>query len=199
LKDLLARKFQYSKGIFAVTDGSRRITKGLHETFGKYVLLQRCEWHKRENVVSYLKAEEQVHYRSRLQRAYSEPEYTTAKKRLYEIRGELEKINRSSANSLTEVLEETLTLHRLGLVEELGISLMTTNTIENLNSQLANYLRKVKYWSSSGMRARWVAVALLQVEKRMRKINNYSALLKIYRFACYNLFKNKDLHIVYLY
>lgn len=35
-----------------------------------------------------------------------------------------------------EGLEETLTLHRLGLFEELGRSLKTTNCIENLNGQV---------------------------------------------------------------
>ncbi len=143
LRDLLKRNFKYSKGIFAITDGSRGIIKSLKEVFGKYVLHQRCVWHKRENVVSYLKTEEQVHYRGNLQRAYREPEYTTAKKKLYEIRAELKKVNRSASNSLEEGLEQTLTLHKLGLVEELGKSLMTTSIIEWLNSQLATYLRKV--------------------------------------------------------
>lgn len=176
IKELIRRNFNFSQGLLTITDGSTGLIKAVKETFGKYALSQRCTWHKRENVVSYLPKEKQDHYRGKLQRAYLEPEYETAKIKLHEIRNELQKINRSAANSLTEGLEETLTLHRLGLVEELGKSLLTTNVIENLNSQLGNYVRKVKYWSSSEMRARWVATSLLQIEKRMRKINNYQKL-----------------------
>ncbi len=111
-----------------------------------------------------------------MQRAYSEPDYKTAKMKLLQIQDELRKINYSAANSLEEGLEETLTLHRLALVEELGKSLSITNTIENLNSQLGGYLPRIKYWVTPEMRARWVATALFQIEKRMRKINNYKNL-----------------------
>jgi len=95
---------------------------------------------------------------------------------LLEINEELKKINRSAANSLYEGLEETLTIHLLGLVEILGRVFTTTNLIDNLNSQLAKYIRKVKRWINSKMRARWVAVALIEIEKKMRSINRYEKL-----------------------
>ena len=88
----------------------------------------------------------------------------------------MKKINLSAAKSLEEGLEETLTMHRLGLVEILGRSFMTTNLIENLNSQLVKYIRKVKRWTNSEMKSRWVAVALLEIENKMRRVNNYEKL-----------------------
>ena len=182
LSNLIKRNFNFTEGIFVLIDGATGLKKAVKETFGKYALIQRCTWHKRENVVSYLPKEQQDHYRRKLQRAYSEPDYETAKQKLYEVRIELETINRSAANSLNEGLKETLTLHRLGLVDELGKSLLTTNIIENLNSQLSGYIRKVKNWSSSKMRARWVAASLMQIEDRMRRINNYEQ-LKLLRTA----------------
>jgi transposase-like protein len=176
LKDLLRRNFKYTEGILALVDGSKGLRKAIDETFGKYALVQRCQWHKRENVLSYLSQEHQEQYRGKLQRAYSEPDYKTASSKLKEIITELMKINRSAARSLEEGLEETLTLQRLGLVEQLGRSFTTTNLIENLNSQLKKYLGRVKRWMNSEMRSRWMAVALLQIEKRMRKVNNYEKL-----------------------
>jgi len=176
LKNLIERGFKFTEGILTITDGSKGLIKAVKETFGEFAIEQRCTWHKRENVVSYLKDEEKDIYRGKLQRAYSEPDYETAKMKLLQIRDELRKINYSAANSLEEGLEETLTLHRLGLVEELGKSLSTTNTIENLNSQLGRYLHRIKYWVTPEMRARWVATALFQIEKRMRKINSYKKL-----------------------
>jgi transposase-like protein len=176
LNDLIRRNFQFTEGLLILIDGATGLRKAVKESFGEYGLIQRCTWHKRENVVSYLPKDKQEHFRGKLQRAYSEPEYQTAKSKLYEIRIELEKINRSAAHSLDEGLEETLTLHRLGLVEQLGKSLLTTNVIESLNSQLSGYVRKVKNWSSSKMRARWMAASLVQIESRMRRINNYEKL-----------------------
>ncbi len=176
LKDLIKRNFSFTEGIFTITDGSTGLIKAVKETFGKYALSQRCVWHKRENVVSYLPKDLQKHYRGKLQRAYNEPEYEVAKRKLYEIRVELEKINRSAANSLDEGLEETLTLHKLGLVEQLGKSLMTSNTIESLNSQISKYAGKVTRWSSSDMRGRWIAVSLMQIEKRLNRIVGHEKL-----------------------
>ena len=176
LRDLIRRNFKFTEGIFTITDGSTGLIKAAKDVFGKYSVAQRCVWHKRENVVSYLHKTIQETYRGKLQRAYSEPDYETAKKKLYEIRIELEKINRSAANSLDEGLEETLTLHRLGLVEQLGKSLMTSNMIESINSQISKYAGKVTRWSSSDMRGRWIAVSLIQIEKRLNRICGHDKL-----------------------
>jgi putative transposase len=35
-------------------DGSKEMRKAVEEIFGRYALVQRCQWHKRENVVDYL-------------------------------------------------------------------------------------------------------------------------------------------------
>ena len=176
LKNLIARNFHFEEGLLTIIDGSKGLKKAIEETFGEFTITQRCQWHKRENVVSYLREEEKDIYRGKLQRAYDEPDYETSKRRLFEVRDELKKINRTAANSLDEGLEETLTIHRLGLVEILGRGFTTTNLIENLNSQLAKYIRKVKRWINSDMRARWVAVALIEIEKKMRRINRYEKL-----------------------
>ena len=176
LKKLLDRNLKYEEGLLCVVDGSKGLSKAVRETFGKHCLNQRCQWHKRENVISYLKEEDAPIIKSRLQSAYKEPTYEGAKARLIEIKNDLLKINRSAANSLEEGLEETLTLHRLGLTVELGRSLSTTNCIENVNSKLGGYLRKIKYWKNPDMLARWVATGLLEIESRMRKINNHKKL-----------------------
>jgi transposase-like protein len=176
LKNLLKRNFRFEEGLLAIIDGSKGLKKALEETFGKLVLIQRCQWHKRENVVSYLGEKDQEKFRGKLQRAYDEPDYGIAKRRLLEIRDELKRINHSAVSSLDEGLEETLTLHRLGLMEELGKSFSTTNLIESVNSQLAKYLRKVKYWVNADMKARWIAVALFEAERRMRRLDHYKKL-----------------------
>ncbi len=37
----------------------------------------------------------------------------------------------------------------------------------------------MKYWQTSDQRCRWVALALLEVEQRMRRISGYKALPKL--------------------
>ena len=98
------------------------------------------------------------------------------KQELASTRKELNFLNQSAVNSLDEGLEETLTLHRLGMFEFLGISLKTTNCLESLNSQLEQYTRRVSYWKNSSQRQRWVATALLEIEPNLRKIKGYKHL-----------------------
>jgi transposase-like protein len=105
LDDLIRRNFQFTEGLLILIDGATGLRKAVKETFGEYGIIQRCTCLKRENVVSYLPKDKQEHFRGKLQGAYSEPEYQTAKSKLYEIRIELEKINRSAAHSLDEGLE----------------------------------------------------------------------------------------------
>jgi transposase-like protein len=78
-------------------------------------------------VVSYLSKSEQTQWRQRLQRAYNRPEYEEALAALEKLHAELEERNQSAAGSLAEGLNETLTLHRLGVYGALGRSLKTTN------------------------------------------------------------------------
>lgn len=78
--------------------------------------------------------------------------------------------------SLEEGLEETLTLHRLGLFRDLGISLKTTNCLESLNSLVEQRVAKVDRWRSADQKQRWLAAALLDIEPRLRRLKGYRAL-----------------------
>ena len=169
---LIHRGLSFDGGILCIIDGSKGLYKAVRDVFGEFAAVQRCQWHKRENVTSYLSEKDKPKYRRRLQQAYELPTYKEAKKALLELHTEIRKLNRSAANSMMEGFEETLTLHRLGVFEQLGKSLKTTNSIESLNSQLGKYLRKVKYWMHSDQRQRWVAMGIMEAENKMRRINH---------------------------
>ncbi len=84
---------------------------------------------------------------------------------------ELRVLNQSAAASLTEGLEETLTLHRSrGLFEKLGTSFKTTNVIESIQARLGQYTDKVDYWRNSDQKQRWVVAALSDLEPRLRRV-----------------------------
>ncbi len=179
LKSLSDRGLDVSGGLLAVIDGAKGLRAALLDAFPKKVLIQRCQWHKRENVVSYLAKADQKYWRDRLQAAYQRPTYDEAKRALKKIRQELSNINESAVASLDEGFEETLTLHRLGLFGLLGRSLKTTNIIESINAQAEDRCGRVDYWKNSSQKQRWLASALLDIEPRLRRLCGYRHLPKL--------------------
>ena len=179
LEGLLERGLKIGDGLLCIIDGSKGLRKALYDVFGTKVLVQRCQWHKRENVIGYLPKGMQGSMRRRLQEAYEEPTYERAKEKLLKIRRELQQINRSAVNSLDEGFEETLTLHRLGLFPELGMSFKTSNCMESLMALIGQKTNKVDYWRNSDQKHRWLAAALLDLEPRLRKVKGYKYLLKL--------------------
>lgn len=162
--------------ILFIIDGAKGLSKGIRAIFGKKAIIQRCQWHKRENIVSYLPKNQQQRMRKKLQDAYKKTTYQAAKGALTKIRKELKLMNESAANSLDEGLEETLTLHKLDMFEELGTSFKTTNCIESFNRQLEIYTGRICYWKNSKQRQRWFATATLEIEPRLRKVKGYKHL-----------------------
>jgi len=176
LEELLDRGLRIESGVLVVIDGSKGFRRAVTKAFKKRAVVQRCQWHKRENVVSYLPKRDQAGMRRKLQRAYEQPTYEKAKAALKKIHAELERCNQSAARSLEEGLEETLTLHRLGLFPVLGRSLKTTNCLESIMGQVEQLTGKVDHWKNSSQKRRWLASALLEVEPRLRRILGYKHL-----------------------
>lgn len=173
LNGLLQRGLNIDEGILCIIDGAKGLYSAIRKVFTNRAIIQRCQWHKRENVVSYLQKSQQSTWRRKLQRAYEKPTYEEAKRALNRLKPELKLLNESAWASLEEGFEETLTLHRLGLFPQLGISLKTTNCIESLMSLVSQYTSKVDYWKNSSQKHRWVASALLEIEPRLRNIKGY--------------------------
>jgi len=173
LASLMDRGLDVSAGLLVVIDGGKGLRAAVRKAFGKRGVVQRCAWHKRENVVSYLAKEQQSRWRQRLTHAYDRPTYAEASAALKKLHTELEGINQSAANSLWEGMEETLTLHRLGLYPLIGISFKTTNCIESVNSLIEERCGKVDAWRNSNQKHRWLAAALLDIEPRLRKVKGY--------------------------
>jgi putative transposase len=178
-RDLIERGLTFEEGILCVIDGSKGLRKAIDEVFGDCAEIQRCQWHKRKNILSYLSEADQKTWRRKLQQAYQETTYEAAKERLTGLHAELQQINRQAARSLQEGLEETLTLHRLGLFDELGKSLKTTNCIESLMGDIEGYIGDVKRWHHSLQRHWWMAPALFEAEDGFRRLTGYDDLPRL--------------------
>lgn len=179
LQSLCDRGLEVSQGLLVIIDGGKGLRAAVRQAFGGAALVQRCQWHKRENVVRHLPKGEQAHWRTRLQRAYRQPTYEYARKALARLQRDLEKRNQSAARSLAEGVEETLTLHRLGVFPLLGESFKTTNCLESINAAVAARCDKVDHWVNSSQRHRWLAAALWDIEPRLRRVKGYRHLPKL--------------------
>ena len=90
LRSLVERGLDVSQGLLVIVDGGKGLRAAVRKAFRHRALVQRCQWHKRENVVSYLAKREQPVWRQRLQRAYNRPEYDEALAALQSLQHELE-------------------------------------------------------------------------------------------------------------
>ena len=187
---LIERGLKFEQGILFIIDGSKGIKKAIEHKFSAYALIQRCRWHKRENVLSYLDDAKQTVFRRRLKEAYAETTHKEATTALMRLHKELEQFNVSAANSLLEGLEETLTIHKLGLSSELAKSLSTTNCIEGVMSLMGNYTDKVDRWHNSDQILRWTGMSLMDIEPRLNRVYGYGY-LKVLRFKLLKIVEEK--------
>lgn len=190
LRSLLDRGLSCPFGLLAIIDGSKGIRKAVLDVFQKKVLIQRCQWHKRENVISYLSKNEQSIFKKRLQKAYERPVYKEANAALLSLSKELSVSNISAQRSLEEGFEETLTLHKIDMFKLFGPSLKTTNCIESLNAQAKRYCKGVSYWKNSLQKQRWLATALLEAEKGFRKVHGYKNMPRLCKAVAKNVSLN---------
>src|SRR4051794_41474839 len=94
--------------------GKRAAGKALHAAVKKYAgeaaPIQRCQVHKRRNVLDHITDQEKPTVARKLNAAYALDDYTAAKQALDGLHHELMHLNPSAARSLPEGLEETLTV-----------------------------------------------------------------------------------------
>lgn len=175
LADLLRRGLpnERDRALLAIVDGSKALAKAVRDTFGSRVSIQRCQIHKLRNVLDYLPDELRPEYKRKISAAYAMRSHTDAERALRTIIKELSKINVSAANSLAEGLEETLTIHRLGVPEELRRSLRSTNIIESTFSHSRHLMKNVRRWRDSAHTQRWTATVFLEAERKFRRIHGH--------------------------
>jgi len=175
-EDLIERGLDPGRPRLYVLDGSKALKKAVRKVFGEDAPIQRCQAHKRRNVKAHLPLEHQAEVDRRLLAAYGMRSYEEAKKSLELTVRYLQRLNPKVAESLKEGLEETLTLHRLGVPAELRKSFSSTNLIESCFSITQEWTRRAKRWRNGEMVWRWAGAALLEAERRFRRVKGYRSL-----------------------
>ncbi len=176
LEDLVARGLNPERRYLFVIDGAKALRAGIERVFGKRAEVQRCQIHKRRNVKEHLPKSAQGDTDRRIRNAYAMTGYAEAKAELEKIFRQLERINPSAAHSLEEGLDETLTVHRLGVGGLLRQTLASSNPIESCLSTVERVARNVKRWRAGDHALRWTATGLLEAEKKFRKVKGFREL-----------------------
>jgi transposase-like protein len=179
LNDTERRGLDVGKDYLFVLDGSKALRSSVARKFGRDVLMQRCQQHKRRNVRDHLQPEHQEAIDARIRTAYNMSDYDKAKESLDLTVKYLERLNPSAAASLKEGLEETLTVHRLGITGLLRKTLSTTNPIESCFSVTRSITGRVKRWNGGDMVQRWAVAALLRPEKKFKRVKGYREIPKL--------------------
>ena len=145
----------------------------LKDTFGNRACIQRCQVHKKRNVLAHLPQSEQENVSLALSLAYREHEFEKAKSALECLADNLDHRYPGAAASLREGLEETLTVHRLNLPGLLRLTLSSTNAMESANSICSGVLRRVSHFQDDKMTLRHAAAGFLEAERGFRRIKGF--------------------------
>ena len=173
LGDLVDRGLNFSRPRFYVLDGAKALQAAVKNHAGEAALIQRCQVHKRRNVLDHLPEDQKSLAATKLNAAYALENYDAAKQALNRLHRELMDLNPSAARSLAEGMEETLTVHRLQIPMQLRKTLASTNVIESAFAIVERVCGNVKRWQGGDQRERWVGSGLLVAEKQFRRVKGY--------------------------
>jgi len=173
LGDLMNRGLDLTEPRLYVLDGGKALHAAVRKYAGESAPIQRCQVHKRRNVLDHLTDEQKPSVAKKLNAAYALEDYAAAKQALNALHRELMDLNPSAARSLGEGLEETLTVHRLHVPPQLRKTLASTNVIESAFSIVERVCANVKRWHAGDQRERWVGSGLLVAEKQFRRVQGH--------------------------
>jgi putative transposase len=173
LGDLMNRGLDFAELRLYVLDGGKALHAAVKKYAGESAPIQRCQVHKRRNVLDHLTDEQKPLVAKKLNAAYALEDYDAAQQALHTLHRELMDLNPSAARSLGEGLEETLTVHRLHVPPQLRKTLASINVIESAFSIVERVCANVKRWHAGDQRERWVGSGLLVAEKQFRRVQGH--------------------------
>jgi putative transposase len=181
LADLRDRGLDLERAVLFVIDGGTGLRKALRQTCGPTAVVQRCQVHKRRNVLEHLPEAMRPRVGRVLDEAYGLADAALATRRLLQLAAGLDHTHPGAAASLREGLDETLTLQRLGVTGALYRTLRSTNAIENLNGRVGHFVRHVRRWRDGRMLVRWIAAGLQEVRCGFRRLRGHRDLAALIR------------------
>lgn len=173
LADLADRGLSADGGLLAVVDGGKALSAGLRAVFGNKVLIQRCQIHKRRNVIDHLPAAERAWVGRKLDAILADANPDRAEQAARALAKAIERKHPGAAASLREGLGELFTVARLGITGTLAKTLISSNPIESMFSIARRVNRNVTRWRDGAMVMRWTAAGMRQAAAQFRRVKGY--------------------------
>lgn len=174
---LVARGVQLAaRRPLVVLDGSKALRRAVR-THWPEAAIQTCLVH----VARRVRARLARRWHGELERLFKRLREASSLEAACEAQAELERFvaahSAEGLRTLQAAREQMLTLFALGAPDTLNRSLLTTNSIENSIRNMRRLLGRVTRWRAEGeMASRWVACAMLEAEKGLRRIRGYRQL-----------------------
>ena len=176
LANLVERGLDSARSLLFVIDGGKALAKAVRAVFGQRALVQRCQVHKRRNVIDQLPERMRLSVGAAISQAYASRDKASALRHLNNLERRLAKEHPGAAASLHEGLGETLTVVGLNLPRALERALATTNPIENLNSTSRRVCGRVTRWRGGEMIIRWMVGSMREAAKGFRRLKGHAGM-----------------------
>lgn len=173
LSDLVERGLSFDDGILVIIDGGKGLRKAVRQVFGALAAVQRCQIHKRRNVLDHLPQHLRATVGKQLDKAWRDEDAKRSKRSLEALASNLEREHPGAASSIREGLDETLTVNRLALPDSLRRSFRSTNAVESMISVGREVTRNVKRWRDGKMVERWTAAGMVVAQRQFRRVNGH--------------------------
>lgn len=162
--------------LLAVLDGSLALKNAVLAHY-PHVRIQRCLVHKERNLRGYLSRQHWAELAGLFKRLRRSEGSDAAKEAVDDIERFLANKNTQARSSLEEAGSELLTLLRLDVSNDLNITLLSTNCIENVFRNLRRHIGRVSRWRENTTQGdRWMASGLILAAKGFHRIKGYGKL-----------------------
>lgn len=173
MRRMMKRGFHCNRRLLAVLDGSDALRSVVKEFFTDAVI-QRCLVHKERNIKSKLSKRHWGELARLFKRLREVQGKTAADEVVGELIAFLTPLNAEALNSLHEAGDDLIALHCLDAPNTLHKNLLSTNSIENSFRNTRRKLGRVtRFRAETDQATRWLAFALLEVEKGFNRISGY--------------------------
>jgi putative transposase len=173
LDELIERGLSVQTEYLFVLDGSKALAKAVKSRFGDQTLIQRCQIHKKRNILKYLAKSQHRLFRLKWAAVWTESQYVDARRELQKVQAWLASHSESAAASLAEAFDDLLTVYQMKLPDCLRRSLNSTNLIESVYSRAGDLTGRVRHWRNEAMAKRWAGAAMLRAEKGFKRLKGY--------------------------
>ena len=166
MNELVERGLDFSTPRLYALDGAKAFSPAAQRHAAEAASFNAAKFIKKRKVADHLPDEHKANVKRKLQNACQMTDYADAKRASDRLHRELMDLRAV----LEEGMEETLTVHKLRVPEQLRRTLCCTNVIESAFSIVETVCRNVKRWRDGDHIERWVGSGLLVAERQFRKV-----------------------------